>query len=349
MTAGLSRVDTGQKARAFTLIELLVVISIIGVLIALLLPAVHAVREAARRAQCTNNLKQIGIAIHSYHAAVNTLPPGRIWSQDAFGCGLNVDGHCQNTPWFILMLAYFEQEPLYNAFNFDIGAEGRNFGGFFPNSTVTANKIGLFQCPSDRVKTYQFSSSLLPPPLLVFSRLTNTKGNYAVSWGNTQWGQQPITVNGRAIPFLRSAFGHDGRLTLASVVDGLSTTAFVAEIAQGSENDIRGTVWTTTPGGGSYMTRFTPNGFFDIYGSNVTGDSLIVPWFCVNEPGWRLPCISLFDTVNGFAGARSRHPGGINVLRGDGSVRFIKDTTNPMNWVAINTIAGGELTGGDAD
>lgn len=62
-------------------------------------------------------------------------------------------------------------------------------------------------------------------------------------------------MNGRAIPFLRSAFGHDGRLTLASVADGLSTTAFVAEIAQGSDNDIRGTVWTTTPGGGSYMTR----------------------------------------------------------------------------------------------
>lgn len=168
------------------------------------------------------------------------------------------------------------------------------------------------------------------------------------SWGNTQWGQQSITVNGRVILFMPSAFGHDSRLTLGSIVDGLSTTAFLAEIMQGSENDIRGTVWTTTSGGGSYMTRFTPNGSSDIYGSNVAGDQLAAPWFCTDEPWKMLPCTSILDMVNAFAGARSRHPGGINVLHGDGSVRFIKDTASPSIWLALNTISGGEVIGGDA-
>lgn len=133
-------------ARGFTLIELLVVLTIIGVLVALLLPAVQAAREAARRVQCVNNLKQIGIGLHNCHAAANALPPGRIWKADAFGCGLNIDGHCPNTPWLILMLPHFEQQALSDAFNFNLGAEGQNFGGLFPNGTVVKNKIGLFQC-----------------------------------------------------------------------------------------------------------------------------------------------------------------------------------------------------------
>lgn len=332
-----------SPTRAFTLIELLVVMAIIGVLVALLLPAVQAAREAARRVQCINNQKQIGLGLHSYHATTNAFPPGRIWKADSFGCGLNIDGHCQNTPWFILMLPHFDQRPLYDAFNFNLGAEGQNFGGLFPNSTVVKNKIGLFQCPSDMAMSYQFSVTIAPPPLAVFSPVVFTKGNYAVSWGNTQWGQQPVTVNGKAITFLPSAFGHAANVTIASVMDGLSHTVFLGEIVQGGLNDIRGTIWTTTAGGGSYMSRFAPNRFTDLYGSGATADELIVPWFCTAEPSRRLPCVYNGDMANGFAGARSRHPGGINALYGDGSVRFIKDTINPTVWVSANSIAGGEL------
>jgi prepilin-type N-terminal cleavage/methylation domain-containing protein len=335
------------RSRAFTLIELLVVIAIIAILIALLLPAVQAAREAARRARCANNLKQVGIALHTYHSTHNGLPPGRIWKEDAFGCGLNIDGHCQNTPWFVLMLPQFEQQPLYNAFNFDLGAEGENFGGLFPNSTVAGSKIGLFQCPSDRVMTYQFAPSV-PGPLLPFTPLVFTKGSYAVSWGNTQWGQQPLTINGTTIPFLGSAFGHDGRLGYSSVTDGLSTTAFLAEILQGGVYDIRGMVWSSTPGGGSYMTRFTPNAYRDVYGTSTAGDPLVVPWFCADEPGQRLPCTSILDQVNAFAGARSRHPGGIHGLFGDGAVHFLKETIAPATWIGINSIAGLEVVGDSA-
>lgn len=332
-----------SRARAFTLIELLVVMAIIGVLIALLLPAVQAAREAARRVQCINNLKQIGIGLHNYHAATNALPPGRIWKADAFGCALNIDGHCQNTPWFILMLSHFEQQALHDAFNFSLGAEGQNFSGLFPNSTVVRSKIGIFQCPSDSAVNYQFSTVIAPPPLAAFSRVVFSKGNYAANWGNTQWVQQALTLNGKTIPYLPSAFGHAGNLTLASVQDGLSNTVFLSEIVQGGLNDIRGTIWTTTAGGGSYNTRFTPNRLTDVYGSGVVGDELIVPWFCTNEPSRGLPCTASADLANAFAGARSRHPGGINSLYGDGSVRFVKDTISPPVWIALNSIAGGEV------
>ena len=113
--------------RAFTLIELLVVIAIIAVLIGLLLPAVQAAREAARRAQCINNLKQLGLAIHNYHDIHNILPPGRIWAprpgRAATTSPRSSPGR-QNTTWFCLMLRLFEQGTLANAFNFTLGAEG---------------------------------------------------------------------------------------------------------------------------------------------------------------------------------------------------------------------------------
>jgi prepilin-type N-terminal cleavage/methylation domain-containing protein len=110
--------------RAFTLIELLVTITIIGVLVALLSPAVQAAREAARRMQCINNIKQLGLAIHNYHSVHNGIPPGRIWQQDVFGCYRASFSGCPDTPWFCLMLPQFDQQPLFNAFNFDVGVEG---------------------------------------------------------------------------------------------------------------------------------------------------------------------------------------------------------------------------------
>src|SRR3954454_12826943 len=128
-----------SKRRAFTLIELLVVIANIAVLIALLLPAVQAAREAARRAQCVNNMKQLGLAMHNYHDIVNAIVPVRIYQNSV--CGGNVLKGCQDTPWFVLMLPQFEQTPLYNAFNFMLGSSGPGNLGLLANSTITLAKI----------------------------------------------------------------------------------------------------------------------------------------------------------------------------------------------------------------
>ena len=336
-----------RMRRGFTLIELLVVIAIIGVLIALLLPAVQAAREAARRAQCTNNMKQLGLAMHNYESANGSLPPGRIWRQGVpAGCGTQIFGGCQNTPWFVLMLPQFEQQSLANAFNFALGSEGPVTPlpiGMIANSTVAANKVAMFQCPSDEERTFRITPAYAGGAL---SSFIFTKGNYGASWGNTQWAQS--SPPGSTIQYIPSAFGHK-LVTFASVRDGLSNTAFMAEVVQGAEFDVRGVMWSTLPGGASYMSRFTPNQYQDYYNLESGGDRLNQVVFCVNEP--RLPCMAA-NNGNGsdsqaFAGARSRHPGGINTLFGDGSVHFIKDTINHPTWVALNTIKGGEVLSAD--
>ncbi|RUL88410.1 DUF1559 family PulG-like putative transporter [Tautonia sociabilis] len=335
-----------RSRRAFTLIELLVVIAIIGVLIALLLPAVQAAREAARRAQCTNNLKQLGLALHNYNDIHGTLAPGRIWAPRP-GRGPNdfptIFSGTQNTTWFILMLPQFEQQALYDAFNFTLGAEGfagpglAPAEGFFANSTVSATKIGLFQCPSDEERMFQitpqYAGGLLSGPRL-------TKGNYAVSWGNTNWGQRAVGTQ----QYLQSAFGHKA-VRLAEVRDGTSNTVFIAEVLQGDLYDVRGVMWSSVPGGASFMTRFAPNQFQDYLGLVSGGDYLNQPIFCVPED--RMPCTSANSDNNAFAAARSRHPGGINVVLGDGSVRFLKNTVSHPIWLALNTIKAGEVISAD--
>jgi prepilin-type processing-associated H-X9-DG protein len=132
------------------------------------------------------------------------------------------------------------------------------------------------------------------------------------------------------------------------VTDGLSYSVFVAEIRQGAEYDIRGVVWTSVPGAGSFMTRFTPNNTTDIYQVDSVGvDELPDPTLCVPQPGQGLPCIGTALQQTAFAGARSRHPGGSNTLFGDGSVRFQRSTIAPIVWVGLNSINGGEVMNGD--
>ena len=342
--------------RAFTLIELLVVIAIIAVLIGLLLPAVQAAREAARRAQCVNNCKQLGLAIHNYHDVNNVLPPGRIWKNKAVSpgydaCSATIFSGCQGTPWFVLMLPQFEQQNLYNSFNFALGSEGPTPSGlpigFFANSTVASFKVGLFQCPSDRAdQKFQinpaYAGGAVSGPIF-------TKGNYAVSWGNTWWAQKyrdNLVVNGVAIPYLPSAFGQD-TVGFNSVTDGTSNTVFMAEVLQGELYDVRGLMWSAIGGGSSFMSRLTPNNPRDSYPSGQYGDQIQNP-FCVDLPKQGLPCVSGAGDQTAYAGARSRHPGGINSLFGDGSVRFIKNTINPLIWIGVNSINSGEVISSDA-
>lgn len=342
-----------RTRRGFTLIELLVVIAIIGVLIALLLPAVQSAREAARRAQCVNNMKQLGLALHNYHDIHNSLAPGRIWAprpENGPGDFPSIFSGTPNTPWFVLMLPQFEQQNLANAFNYELGAEGvaASVGGamgpvvgFFANSTVSATKVGLFQCPSDEERQFQitplYSGGLLSGPVF-------TKGNYAVSWGNTNWRQRNVPNTPEGQQYLQSAFGHRN-VKIADVRDGTSNTVFIAEVLQGDRFDVRGMMWSSVPGGGSFMSRFAPNQLRDYLNIVNGGDFLNQPMFCVSED--RMPCTGDAGDSEAFAASRSRHPGGVNVCLGDGSVRFIKDTTAHPIWLALNTIRGGEVISAD--
>ncbi len=373
-----------QRRRGFTLIELLVVIAIIAVLIALLLPAVQAAREAARRAQCMNNLKQLGLGMHNYESANNVYPsaiiygPGGGMPGSVCGTSPGFGGNCQNTPWFVLMLPYIEQGPLYNAFNASIGIEGPNIGplpaGFLINVTIYTTKIASFQCPSDNQSTYSLTTIFGLP-------FQSTKGNYGANWGNLDDGQavySSSSFNSNSQLFLQSPFGVSRNKTgpfncrIATVTDGTSNTHFVSELLQGATDDIRGDVWVNNAGAGSYMTRFTPNGYTDYIG-------VIAPWstllgvqpfsnydniasfggtqagkspansgsLCDSQPGQQLGCNDQGNEGSEFAGTRSRHPGGVNSLFGDGSVHFIKNTINAYTWVVLGSINGGEVISSD--
>jgi prepilin-type N-terminal cleavage/methylation domain-containing protein/prepilin-type processing-associated H-X9-DG protein len=336
-----------RPRRGFTLIELLVVIAIIAVLIALLLPAVQAAREAARRIQCTNNMKQLGLALHNYHDVNGGFPPGRIWSNVNFP---TIFAGQQNTTWFCLMLPMFEQGVLASAFNYSLGAEGISvnpIAGFIANATVAGTKLAVFQCPSDRSITWNLNPNYAPIPAL--SQVPVSKGNYAVSWGNTGWGQN---FGGTyTTQYMQSAFGHKMNINIAAVTDGTSNTIFTGEVCQGAQYDVRGLMWSSIPGGASFMTRFTPNAFIDYLNVVNGGDYLnnsATDMFCTPEPVLGLNCFPGASDSNAFAGARSRHPAGINVGMGDGSVRFVKNSINAATWRALNTINGGEVLSSDS-
>jgi prepilin-type N-terminal cleavage/methylation domain-containing protein/prepilin-type processing-associated H-X9-DG protein len=361
--------------RGFTLIELLVVIAIIAVLIALLLPAVQAAREAARRIQCTNNLKQLGLAIANYESTANAIPAGDIFNTATPPCTSPGFGkNCQNTPWFVLVLPFIEQGPLFNSFNTAIGTEGPAFVGFGMNSTIFTTRISSMQCPSDQSQLFNVASLA---PLGVPATLTGfsaTKGNYAVNWGNTdngQWssaGSFPTLY--RASPFgINQSLSGPQLVKYASVTDGLSNTHFCSELLQGAQDDLRGTIWVDDACAGAIQTRFTPNGTQDILQllgawtgngfnnvDNVPGGaSAGTPGFspamagtlCDTQPVQQLACANTSEG-GAYCGSRSRHPGGVNCLFGDGSVRFVKNSVNPQTWVALGSINGGEVISSDS-
>jgi prepilin-type N-terminal cleavage/methylation domain-containing protein/prepilin-type processing-associated H-X9-DG protein len=337
-------------AKGFTLIELLVVITIIALLIALLLPAVQSARESARRLQCINNFKQIGISLHNYHDTHNSIVPGRIWpyvSPPPFTAPpspLGGSGN-QDTPWLPLLLPFVEQQPLSNSFNYSLGSYGPGNLGFFGNSTVTATQLGVLQCPTDGSSTpFQFSGLFLGG---ILSGPAQARGNYAANWGNNMYGQLTgIRVDNQG-NYLLSPFGHAPDITFAAVSDGLSQTVFLAEVLQGDPGDVRGLIWSSLPGASNYVSGLPPNGTKHLWLGD--GGDTLPSSLCVNDPGRKLPCVG--DPANAafrdYAGARSRHPGGVNALLGDGSARFIKDTINPVVWVALHSIAGAEVIAAD--
>jgi prepilin-type N-terminal cleavage/methylation domain-containing protein/prepilin-type processing-associated H-X9-DG protein len=339
-----------QNRKGFTLIELLVVIAIIAVLISLLLPAVQSAREAARRAQCVNNLKQLGLSIHNYESANGSLPTGRIYGPRP-GRAANdfptIFAGAQGTTWFCLVMPFIEQTALANSFNYDLGVEGPVAPlplGFFANSTVSSTKISSFQCPSDEPRAFRINPGYAGG---VLSGFTMSKGNYGGNWGNASWGQD---LGGNATlraAYQQSAFGHKN-VTIPMFTDGTSNSILIGEVLQGAENDARGMMWSTVMGGCAYTSRFTPNGTKDSFSLKDGYDQMpnAPGLFCVSEP--KLPCQPGNSDSDQFAGSRSRHPGGVNICFADGSVRFIKDTINGNTWNALHSIKGGEVISADA-
>jgi prepilin-type N-terminal cleavage/methylation domain-containing protein/prepilin-type processing-associated H-X9-DG protein len=310
--------------QGFTLIELLVVIAIIGVLIALLLPAVQSAREAARRAQCVNNLKQIGIGLHNYHDARGALPGAYlVYPTTEFSALSQITG-------------YMEQNNLFNNLNFSLPYSDPT------NSTVLMTNVSNFLCPSD-----------FRNPIPARGAATN----YMADMGSWIVWQQASGPNA-GLPGPNGTFYGNSATRFADITDGLSYTGFFSErvLADGS-NAIVSPIADVffSPGAPTTIADAMQQcQAIDIYNlANQFPLFMGAPWvngqhiFLHVAPPNTRSC-GFFIYLRAIMPPSSRHPGGVNMLLGDGSVRFIKDTVNINAWRALGTIAGTEVISADS-
>ena len=326
----------GSRRTAFTLVELLVVIAIIGILIALLLPAVQAAREAARRSQCTNNLKQASLAMHNYHDTHKTLPFGS-WEW--------------RRTWQPLILPFVEQTALYEQYDMHrpcgrADSAGNYAGTYFgvDNLDVTTQRLATFTCPSDIPRAG--ASATLWAGLI-------TQHNYVVNYGNTGYFSQQTgpAATAAGVTFAGAPFVMKGAcpappesFKFGDILDGLSNTLMFGEVIQGysqggaaGQFDRRGMTWWGFTAG--FTTLRSPN-------SNLP-DIMLAAGDCTNTPP-NPPCdLTAPSSPNRPANlaARSRHPGGVNVSLCDGSVRFISETIAINTWRNLSTTYGNESIG----
>ena len=304
------------RGRGFTLVELLVVIAIIGILIALLLPAVQAAREAARRSQCLNNLKQIGLGLHLHHDQNKKFPPGGVAH-----AGPPYYGH--DTTWITHILRYVEQNALDDQMdwvNYNIGQS--------QCKTIRETTLTLFHCPSD----------VRPKPNDLYgAAAVYARGNYAANNGRgpmAEWTGSPTMTREGGVFYMNS------EMSMADLRDGTSHTAMVSEIrAVKDTRDGRGILHY--PEGPIYHHDRTPN--------SLVADAVRTAW-CITQP--EAPCTGAYAAWNQrahIATARSSHPGGVNLLLGDGSTRFVSETIDLAIWRALCTpkAAAGEPTIGE--
>lgn len=304
---------------AMSMVELVVVIGIIAVLIGLAIPAVMRVRESANAAACRNNMRQVGVALSSYMAGHGSLPLGSENRNDTWGA--------PGTTWAVQILPYIDHEDIYRKINF---AAKDPSGSVFANTTnstgsdaATSYVVQPFICPADRVGG---QLAMLPGG-------TYSRSNYLGFFGTYPYGVERSD----------GAFGVNFGARPADFLDGMSNTVVVGEYLTGvpssiAEDDPRGAFWLDRPGSSQIHSMASPN---------PVGKDVFAGETCVDRPDYNLPCSDVQNYLVTSAASRSRHRNGVNVVMGDGSVRFISNSISKLAWQALGTLAGDEIVEDD--
>jgi prepilin-type N-terminal cleavage/methylation domain-containing protein/prepilin-type processing-associated H-X9-DG protein len=337
--------------RGFTLVELLVVIAIIGILIALLLPALQVAREAARRTQCTNNMKQLALAMHTHHARQNSYPAGApsCISKQYFwrNGGTQVGTYCQGPNWVSNLFGDMEQTALWKSLYGCMDAQF-NAADDCEHETllVGTNTPEFLLCPTaDLITSNNFMDSWRLEDL--------TKGNYVANFGKTSFisflnkneagpfaitqlpgTEKVVQTEGHSSMLGIWKLGHGIGTKQKHIKDGGSNTLAISElIGYPSRDDGRGAWAWPGMGGSTFCAKFTPN---SPEKDQIAACDLRIP------PDNVLRCTQNRSDGNLWASARSRHTGGVNAALMDGSVRFFSDAIKLEVWQAMSTMAGQE-------
>jgi prepilin-type N-terminal cleavage/methylation domain-containing protein len=323
----------------FTLVELLVVIAIIGVLIALLLPAVQAAREAARRMTCSDHLKNVVLATHNYHDTWKTLPPG-------------AKGDARVT-WALLLLPFIEQQPLYSTYNFARDYTDNTVDTGFSKGNrdlLDRVRIKVYSCPTDGDIKSSYNNYMHHNYVVCAGNaaVPNCNGSSVLNtyWTNIPFSSTPATVEVEAKGGMY-AIGSKAAticIKMTEISDGTSNTLALAETIQGqwnnddgsgAINDLRGLIWW---GHVAYFTGYlSPNSksgdrAHNTYTTKSSLDSV------------KFPIGPAPAAHENYIASRSYHPGGVQSATGDGSVKFRTDTINLDVWRALSSSRGGEKT-----
>ncbi len=350
------------SSRGFTLIELLVVIAIIGILVSLLLPAVQQAREAARRSQCQNHLKQLGLALHNYHDTHRALPAGYYSYPTSDGSApawANTDSATwDGAPgwgWGTMLLPYLDQAVIYNALAIDSPCWSP------ANASLVRTKLPVFLCPTSSGPDDSFTvENAAGSPLVVGgNQLVFGRSNYVASHGQEScWGEcgasktgviftniytsttAPVIINGDASRVADGPFFRNSGVQLRDFVDGTSNSIVLGE----HSSQLSDKTWVgVVPGAFTRPSVSTPENGPDAAATltlvhagpsggelDITGDPIIHP---IN-----------FPTLH-VGQMYSEHPGGGQVCMADGSVRFVSENINLLLWAELSSIAEGEVIG----
>jgi prepilin-type N-terminal cleavage/methylation domain-containing protein len=301
--------NTKLRRRGFTLIELLVVIAIIAILIALLLPAVQQAREAARRTQCRNKLKQLGLAMHNYHDTHLIFPPGVVNSGGYESSRAPVLNHTA----YQFLLPFIDQSALYNQINFSVAtgpADNNTLGlGGTAAQTATEVEVTAFLCPSDRYTPGPYSQSGNP----AYGLRNAYRTSYAVVFytysSSTTWGQES--------PAGRTAFAYNGAAEIRDITDGTSNTMLMIETPLEKDSGLRGPFWTSH-----------------------TNTGVITPVaYRINQP------TSATNPLTTWGAPGSQHEGGCHIVMADGAVRFLSESLDFNTQQLLARIADKQVVG----